>query len=512
MLDRRSFLLTLVVLVAFEAWTLPSVHGWQKYKRTYYSDYVTLPEIEPDASDPKLVLESYPHLLGVVASMCPKDDPHLPPDQTTIRIYRQSGSKVDLELRSMALAVERLVNNGFNISQPTVLYAHGWFQNGESEWLQTLREQHNIISRINSNDVRHFNLLIFDWSQASSKPYQDSVKHIPEVGTRLAKFFHALNQRFKYSMDQLHLVGYSLGAQIVGVAGRHLAETGNKVHQITGLDPAGPCFYSDTNFARKFTLGPDAADIVIARHYSYGMLGARGASGDIDIYVNGGMKQPDSNLNKIYQIVPGAPEHSGAVIHENRIAAASNGCHSIAYKCDSYAKFNEGRCADCRGSGCYNIDLFAHQTIQKPPQSIKMFLKTGFDQKCLHHYQVVAQIKPNMPINVKSAFRAGRVRLEIGSETLVAITKSELRCDNNIVYTALIASEDELTNLNEIKFVYYGTGTKLVKVKDFEVVRLNYMSHPEAQVRRSKSLTFCPNESSQDILEPCSSPYKGKTC
>ena len=43
-----------------------------------------------------------------------------------------------------------------------------------------------------------------------------------------------------------HCVGFSLGAQACGFLGRHFVETGQpQLERITGLDPAGPLFYTD---------------------------------------------------------------------------------------------------------------------------------------------------------------------------------------------------------------------------------------------------------------------------
>ena len=53
----------------------------------------------------------------------------------------------------------------------------------------------------------------------------------------------ALTDQMGVAGADLHLVGHSLGAHLMGKAGRTFANlTGEQVGRITGLDPAGPRF------------------------------------------------------------------------------------------------------------------------------------------------------------------------------------------------------------------------------------------------------------------------------
>lgn len=79
--------------------------------------------------------------------------------------------------------------------------------------------------------------------------------------------------------------GLSLGAHVVGYAGRHLTLfTGHLVHRITGLDPAKPCFVNNIHL---IGLRPGDAKFVDVIHTDPGILGTNHRIGDADFFLNG---------------------------------------------------------------------------------------------------------------------------------------------------------------------------------------------------------------------------------
>lgn len=61
--------------------------------------------------------------------------------------------------------------------------------------------------------------------------YMTAALGVPAVGEGMGQFINWLHQAFGLSYDQVHLIGFSLGAHLVGNAGR---ATGGRVARIDG--------------------------------------------------------------------------------------------------------------------------------------------------------------------------------------------------------------------------------------------------------------------------------------
>ncbi len=94
-------------------------------------------------------------------------------------------------------------------------------------------------SRESGTSGRELNILCVDWSALSKEiMYFDSVEYTKMAGRRVGEFLHFLHQNgFLPAYAQLHLVGFSLGAHVAGIAGNFVEEvTGGRerVGRITG--------------------------------------------------------------------------------------------------------------------------------------------------------------------------------------------------------------------------------------------------------------------------------------
>ncbi|XP_023300969.2 pancreatic lipase-related protein 2-like, partial [Lucilia cuprina] len=96
----------------------------------------------------------------------------------------------------------------------------------------------------------------------------------------LALLITNLVDQIMYSPDDIHLIGFSLGAQIAGLSANHL---NYRVKRITGLDPAGPTFDTDNINER---LDPTDAQFVDVIHTDPRFLSISRAMGHADFYPN----------------------------------------------------------------------------------------------------------------------------------------------------------------------------------------------------------------------------------
>lgn len=75
------------------------------------------------------------------------------------------------------------------------------------------------------------NVIVLDWSVFASQSYSVAAGAVPSVGTYLGDLINNLVTAGVVNLETLHLVGFDLGAHVVGFAGRRVNGT---VARITG--------------------------------------------------------------------------------------------------------------------------------------------------------------------------------------------------------------------------------------------------------------------------------------
>ncbi|XP_077201520.1 lipoprotein lipase isoform X2 [Paroedura picta] len=280
----------------------------------------------------------------------------------------------------------------FNHTSKTFVVIHGWTVTGLYEsWIAKLVKA--LFKREPDSNV-----IVVDWLDRASQHYTISASNTELVGKDLAKFVNWIEEQFDYSMNNVHLLGYSLGAHIAGIAGK-LAN--KKISRITGLDPAGPNF-EYANETRR--LSPDDAAFVDVLHtYTRGSpdlsIGIQKPVGHIDIYPNGGSFQPGCKVSDTLlwlaekgfkgfqeadQLVKCSHERSihlfiDSLMHEEKPI--------MAYRCKSKEAFEKGLCLSCRKNRCNNLGYKVNKVRTR--RTTKMYLKTRERAPYkVFHYQV----------------------------------------------------------------------------------------------------------------------------
>ncbi|KAM3959596.1 LOW QUALITY PROTEIN: phospholipase A1 VesT1.02-like [Aphomia sociella] len=134
------------------------------------------------------------------------------------------------------------------------------------------------------------NVLLLDWEEEAKSGLLgialgyllSAVPKAKKVGDTLGG---VLVKLVKAGLDptQIHLLAHSLGAHIMGFAGRKAREQGNAISRITGLDPAGNLF--EGPFAQK-GLDRTCATFVDIIHTDPGGYGTTESTGTVDIWPN----------------------------------------------------------------------------------------------------------------------------------------------------------------------------------------------------------------------------------
>lgn len=70
-----------------------------------------------------------------------------------------------------------------------------------------------------------------DWRRLALFDYATAARGVPAVGRGLGQFMNFLSEVTGLNFNNVHLVGFSLGAHVVGNAGR---EMGGRAARVTG--------------------------------------------------------------------------------------------------------------------------------------------------------------------------------------------------------------------------------------------------------------------------------------
>ncbi|CAL8110506.1 unnamed protein product [Orchesella dallaii] len=167
------------------------------------------------------------------------------------------------------------------------------------------------------------------------------------IGKRVGEFVvFLINHGVLTDPTRVHLVGFSLGAQISGMAGQHIRHyTGRPIQRITGLDPAGPLFHFYAIKAKR--LDHSDAYFVDVIHTNQGRYGIAGNNGHVDFFPNGGgPEQPGCSPRSDITGLPSSCPHVRAweYFTESILGSKIWACKANSYK--DYHSNGNTQCQD----------------------------------------------------------------------------------------------------------------------------------------------------------------------
>ncbi|CAH2050166.1 unnamed protein product, partial [Iphiclides podalirius] len=154
--------------------------------------------------------EGVPHLV----------DLHEEPDEDVLRKPTGVNNQYWLYTRSNPDTAQNIThgdedsirNSFYNGSKALAVTVHGWISNGNSDM--------NTLITSAFLDVLDTNVIVVDWSNLASSNYISATYGVPSVGEYLGNFLVWLIDTAGGDWNRVHLVGFSLGAHVVGAAGR----------------------------------------------------------------------------------------------------------------------------------------------------------------------------------------------------------------------------------------------------------------------------------------------------
>lgn len=274
------------------------------------------------------------------------------------------------------------------------------------------------------------NVFIVDWFNFASANHRHISEHLvgQEVARLIADFF---NEQFfrRVKFEKIAFVGHSIGARIANFA---ITQMSTKVNHLIALDPnKRPTKIRNLSRSQRVELlSTEASDKLTAAEHSLvlhtdsGNLGIAYNAGTTDVYLNGGTEQPGceniqdnliatrTNCNhnfaaKCFKSISLSSllNYETNLIEKQRLfLREANKCFPIAYLCDSYYSFINGRCGSCNKSfpglgmrrTCFHVGLPEPErnlNIELGEYRSNYFLGTDVEGDCLFTYRIIVGLR-----------------------------------------------------------------------------------------------------------------------
>lgn len=215
---------------------------------------------------------------------------------------------------------------------------HGYIETAKVQWMADIRDA--LLSRKDSGKAK---VVLVDWQNGAKGPdYFHAARNVDMVARVTAELIVRLMKKCDINEKNIHLIGHSLGGQMVGYAIKFLREErGVKVGRATALDAASIGFMRRGIYPNK-----DNAHFLEAIHVSagenllQGKVGVILNYGHIDYYPNGGViYQPGCTISQDYFC-----SHQRGNFYYADMMKNDGECEFEGVLCSSWKEAVESRC------------------------------------------------------------------------------------------------------------------------------------------------------------------------
>ncbi|XP_077981911.1 inactive pancreatic lipase-related protein 1-like [Glandiceps talaboti] len=318
-------------------------------------------------------------------SYLPEDPSHI---DTGFTMYSRLNPTVGHVLS--AYDQSTVMSSFYNPALPTKIIIHGYLEYGDTLWMHQTKDEF-----LKAEDCQ---VILTNWLKGALAGYTKSTANTEVVGAEIALLMERMKEWASLKLDDVHLIGFSLGAHVAGYAGERL----NQLGRITGLDPAEPYFKETHPIVR---LDPRDAKFVDIIHTDAEALitwgfGIREAIGHVDFYPNGGHVQPGCDQGVVDRVDfdDGLYEGGKDFVACNHFRATHFFNVSInfpsplfqAYPCPDEESFDDGKCMSCGTDGCSYMGFYSTENMPATGvEQVTYFLKTQDDYPYYtNHYHI----------------------------------------------------------------------------------------------------------------------------
>nr|XP_044627173.1 lipase member H isoform X2 [Equus asinus] len=339
-----------------------------------------------------------------------------------------------------AQIIDPTAMGNLNVTKKTTFLVHGFRPTGSPPvWIEDLVE--GLLS------VEDMNVVVVDWNRgATTVIYTHASNKTRKVARILKKFIDQMLAAGA-SLDDIYMIGVSLGAHISGFVGEMY---NGQLGRITGLDPAGPLFNGRPPEDR---LDPSDAQFVDVIH------------SDID----GIQYFKCDHQRSVYLFL--------SSLREN--------CAITAYPCDSYWDYRKGKCVQCgtpQKESCPLLGYYAdnwkdYLRAQDPPMT-KAFFDTAKEKPfCIYHYflDIITWNK-----NIRRGSITIKLKDKAGNTTESKIDHEPTTFQKYHQVSLLARFNQDLDEVADISLVF-STGSVIGPKYKLRILRmkLRSLAHPE---------------------------------